>query len=150
MSAVSSLKEAIKNVGFRVFAFAFDCGARLPVKKDRVVLFNLMHGGFEGALTETERELAAYAPLDLVKVDRNDLERGIGPMLRFMTKDAFTMGRAKTFSSITISSPSAGSTRTGRPRSSRSGTVREPSRSLVWTSPSRKMCAKRKSARTNP
>ncbi|NLD30397.1 MAG: hypothetical protein GX658_08385, partial [Clostridiales bacterium] len=48
MSAVSSLKEAIKNVGFRVFAFAFDCGARLPVKKDRVVLFNLMHGGFEG------------------------------------------------------------------------------------------------------
>ena len=106
MSAVSSLKEAIKNVGFRVFAFAFDCGARLPVKKDRVVLFNLMHGGFEGALTETERELAAYAPLDLVKVDRNDLERGIGPM--------------------------------------------QPSRSLVWTSPSRKMCAKRKSARTNP
>ncbi|MEE3374737.1 MAG: CDP-glycerol glycerophosphotransferase family protein, partial [Acutalibacteraceae bacterium] len=96
MSAVSSLKEAIKNVGFRVFAFAFDCGARLPVKKDRVVLFNLMHGGFEGALTETERELAAYAPLDLVKVDRNDLERGIGPMLRFMTKDALTMGRAKT------------------------------------------------------
>ncbi len=96
MNAVSSLKETIKGVGFRVFAFCFDCGARLPVKKDRVVLFNLMHGGFEGALTETERELAAYAPLDLVKVDRNDLERGIGSMLRFMTKDAFTMGRAKT------------------------------------------------------
>ncbi len=96
MSALSSLKETVKSVGFRVFAFCFDCGARLPVKKDRVVLFNLMHGGFEGALTETERELAAYAPLDLVKVDRNDLERGIGPMLRFMTKDAFTMGRAKT------------------------------------------------------
>ena len=96
MSAMSSLKETVKSVGFRVFAFCFDCGARLPVKKDRVVLFNLMHGGFEGALTETERELAAYAPLDLVKVDRNDLERGVGPMLRFMTKDAFTMGRAKT------------------------------------------------------
>lgn len=103
MSAVSSLKEAVKGVGFRVFAFCFDCGARLPVRQDRAVLFNLMHGGFEGALTEVETELSALGtldpangrPVELLKVDRNDLERGPGPMLRFMTKDAFAMGRAK-------------------------------------------------------
>lgn len=90
---LSSLKEAVKGVGFRVFALAFDLGARLPVKPDRVVLFNLMHGGFEGALTEVETELPKS--YELLKIDRNDLERGPGPMLRFMTKDAFTMGRAK-------------------------------------------------------
>ncbi len=92
---VSAIKEGVKNVGFRVFALSFNLGARLPVKQDRVVLFNLMHGGFEGALTETERELVKNPSLTVLKVDRNDLEKGVRSMLLFMTKSAFAMGRAK-------------------------------------------------------
>lgn len=93
---LASLKEAVKETGFRLFALSFNLGARLPVQKQTVVLFNLMHSGFEGALTETERELKQDPAYTIIKIDRNDLERGLRSMLRFMTKDAFRMGRAGT------------------------------------------------------
>ena len=86
------LKSAIKQYGFRWFALAFDLGARRGVDKDRVVLFNLMHSGFSGALTEVERELYGK---NVLKVDREDLFRGTAAALKFLTLDAYRMGRAK-------------------------------------------------------
>lgn len=92
---------SFKDLAFRVYAAVYNTAALLPVKENRVVLFNLMHGGFEGALTETERELKeisgtpGHKKLELVKVDRNNLYRGVWPLLKFMTVDAFRMGRAQ-------------------------------------------------------
>lgn len=86
----------VKELGFRLFACSFNLAAKLPVKKDRVVLFNLMHGAPTGALNETERELRALPQQpDIRKVDRNALNEGPAAMLKFMTADAFCMGRAR-------------------------------------------------------
>lgn len=87
------VRERVKELGFRVFALCFNAGARTPVKGDRVVLFNLMHGGPTGALTETERALPQNA--EVLHIDRNALEQGPASLLRFMTFDAFRMGRAR-------------------------------------------------------
>ena len=86
----------VKELGFRVFALSFNLAAKLPVKTDRVVLFNLMHGAPTGALNETERELRALPEQpDIVKVDRNALNEGPAAILKFVTADAFRMGRAR-------------------------------------------------------
>lgn len=87
------IKEVLKEGGFRVFAFCFNAGAALPVKKNRVVLFHLMHGAPTGALLETEKELPESA--EVLHFDRQALEQGIRSMFRFMTVDAFRMGRAR-------------------------------------------------------
>lgn len=86
-------KDVLKEGGFRVFALCFNAGARLPVKKNRVVLFNLMHGAPTGALLETEKELPKNA--EVLRIDRQALEKGLRSMLHFMTADAFRMGRAR-------------------------------------------------------
>lgn len=94
-NVLGALKGLIKEYGFRWFAWFFDLGAKRGVKKNRVVLFNLMHGGPTGALQEVERELQNHA-VELVHVDREDLFRATATALRFLTLDAYRMGRAKT------------------------------------------------------
>lgn len=94
MSVLGALKQNIKEYGFRWFAACFDLGAKRPVVRDRAVLFNLMHGGPAGALTEVERELAGTG-MDVVKIDREALFRTTAEALKFLTLDAYRMGRAR-------------------------------------------------------
>ena len=94
MSVLDALKGLIKQYGFRWWAALFNLGARLPVKPKRVVLFDLLRGGRSGALAEVERELASK-DVDLLHIDREALFRTTAEALKFLTVDAFKMGRAR-------------------------------------------------------
>ena len=93
MSVLDALKGLIKTYGFRWFAWCFDRGAKRGVVGNRAVLFNLMHGGPEGALTEVERELEGKG-LDILRIDRASLFGSAAGALKFLTADAYRMGRA--------------------------------------------------------
>lgn len=82
----------LRDLAFRAWAVVFNTAARLPVRKDRAVLFHLMHGEMTGALLEVRRELRG---MKVLTVDRRALDRGPAALLKFMTVDAFRMGRAR-------------------------------------------------------
>ncbi len=81
----------MKDLIFRIYALFFNFGARLKVKSDRVGLVSMHNAHFADGLGEVEARLGSYK---IMKVERTSLESPLGA-LRFITLDAFRLGRAK-------------------------------------------------------
>lgn len=96
MNVKQLLADGIKTVAFRVFALNFNVAAKLGIKKNSIVLFNLIgKSGFSGALGEVKTELEKMGGFDIEIVDRDNLFAGTKALIKFMTIDAFTMARAR-------------------------------------------------------
>ncbi|MBQ1545668.1 MAG: CDP-glycerol glycerophosphotransferase family protein [Clostridia bacterium] len=97
----------VKELAFTAYAAVFNLAAKLPVKKNRVILFSLYDANFNDALGEIQMELlrrdprkaehnkATNSAYNIIRVDRNDLFRSKQSLVKFMTWDAFRAGRAK-------------------------------------------------------
>ena len=81
----------MKDLIFRIYALFFNLGARSGVKSNRVGLVSMHNAHFADGLGEVEARLGSYK---IMKVERTSLESPLGA-LRFITLDAFRLGRAK-------------------------------------------------------
>lgn len=100
-------KVDVKEAAFRAFAAVFNAAARLPVQKNLVVLLSMYDANFNDALGEVERELekrdprqskkakSVFGSYRIFRVSRNELFSSKASAVKFMTVDAFRMGRAK-------------------------------------------------------
>ncbi len=84
----------IREAAYRCFAAVYNTAARLPVKQDRAVFFRLTAGDHYDSVDEVQRELKKRGGYEILTVSRSELG-SIKGMIRFMTVDAFRMGRAK-------------------------------------------------------
>lgn len=89
----------VKDLVFFIFALFFNIGARLGVKKNRVGLVSWHNAHFADGLGEVERELKNRTAengkdFQMLKFERTALESPLS-VLRFVTVDAFRLGRAK-------------------------------------------------------
>lgn len=89
-----NLRETIKTAAYRAFARSFDRGARKGVLPDRVVFFHLTAGNFLDSMDRVERELRKRGDYEILHVSREELTNP-RTALRFMTRTAFSMGRAR-------------------------------------------------------
>ena len=97
----------VKELAFTAYALVFNAAAKLPVKKNRAILFSLYDANFNDGLGQIERDLMKRDPrkgehnpchagsYEIIRVDRNDLFTSKKTLLKFMTWDAFRAGRAK-------------------------------------------------------
>lgn len=81
----------MKDLIFHIYALFFNLGARLGVKSDRAGLVSMHNAHFADGLGEVEAKLSGY---DIIKVERTSLASPLSA-LRFVTLDAFRLGRAK-------------------------------------------------------
>lgn len=84
----------IRDLAYRGFAAVYNLAAKLPVKETRVVFFRLTAGDHYDSMNEVERELRRRGGYDIRHVSREEIQSAKGA-LRFMTADAFQMGRAR-------------------------------------------------------
>ena len=100
MNVKQLLADGIKTVAFRVFALNFNVAAKLGVKKNSIVLFNLIgKSGFSGALGEVKTELEKMGGFDIEIVDRDNLFAGTKALMYIglmdsaeqVTKDTFLL-----------------------------------------------------------
>lgn len=83
----------IRDLAYRGFAAVYNFAAKLPVKKKRVVFFHLTAGDHYDSINEVERELRKRGGYEMIHISRAELGSLKGAA-RFMTVDAFRMGRA--------------------------------------------------------
>ena len=82
----------MKDLIFRIYALFFNFGAKLGIKKNRVGLVSMHNAHFADGLGEVERALSdGY---EIIKAERTALARPLSA-LKFITADAFRLGRAK-------------------------------------------------------
>lgn len=83
----------IRDLAYRNFAAVYNLAAKLPVKTNRVVFFRLTAGDHYDSMNEVERELRRRGHYEIIHISREEIGSLKGA-LRFMTADAFRMGRA--------------------------------------------------------
>ena len=84
----------LKDLAYRAFAAVYNLAALFPPKKDRAVFFRLTAGEHYDSIDEVEAGLRRRGKYDIIEVSRSELESP-RTALRFMTRDAFRMGRAR-------------------------------------------------------
>ncbi len=97
---MANLKDFVKSGIFSLYSLFFNIGALLGVKDDRVGLVSMHNAHFSDGLGEVEAELRYRekrndgVTYEFLHIERTALDN-IGTALKFVTLDAFKLGRAK-------------------------------------------------------